>query len=272
MDASACVPLADRAAIAARLEVDRATHLYELGDLDDFFFPECRYFGHPRGDATALVYGGSEPPTLLALGRAPTPELVELVRALAPALPDTVYAHLVPGLAAELAGSFAVEPAGLHRRLVLGAPVAPDDACVAACERLGPEDRARVEAFYRASYPGSWFVPRMLETRRYFGLSEAGALVAVAGVHVYAPSRGVAALGNVATRPDRRGRGLGRVVCVRLLADLAPEIDTIGLNVAADNAPALALYRSLGFEPVCDYEELWLRRPAPGHSSSMGRG
>ena len=71
----------------------------------------------------------------------------------------------------------------------------------------------------------------------------------VAGVHVHSPTWGVAALGNVATLTERRGEGLARAACAalcRLL--LADGIETIALNVRADNAPALAAYSRLGFE------------------------
>ena len=59
------------------------------------------------------------------------------------------------------------------------------------------------------------------------------ALVAVAGTHLLAPEEGAAAIGNIYTRRDRRGRGLGRAVTSAVLADLAG-IETVGLNVRAD--------------------------------------
>jgi len=79
--------------------------------------------------------------------------------------------------------------------------------------------------------------------------------VAAAGVHVYSASRGVAALGNIATHPDRRGRGLGRAVTARLCASLLATVRHIGLNVHAENAAAIACYRGLGFEAVARYGE-----------------
>ena len=104
---------------------------------------------------------------------------------------------------------------------------------------LGAADLADIEAFYRTAYPGTWFAARMLATGRYVGIREDGRLVCVAGVHVHSPTWGVAALGNVATLPERRGEGLARAACAalcRLL--LADGIETIALNVRADNAPA----------------------------------
>jgi predicted GNAT family acetyltransferase len=72
----------------------------------------------------------------------------------------------------------------------------------------------------------------------------------------------VAALGGIATRPDRRGRGLARAASAALCRALRPQVDLIGLNVAAANTSARRCYQALGFRDVCRYEELELRRRA----------
>ena len=65
---------------------------------------------------------------------------------------------------------------------------------------------------------------------------------------------GAAAVGNVYVRRDRRGRGLGRLVTTAVLDALAG-VETIGLNVRADNDAALRLYESLGFARHCEFYE-----------------
>jgi ribosomal protein S18 acetylase RimI-like enzyme len=96
----------------------------------------------------------------------------------------------------------------------------------------------------------------MLETHRYVGVREAGELVSIAGVHVYSPRFGAAALGNVATDPAARGRGHGTVACSHLCQLLAADgISTISLNVRADNKAAIGVYERLGFSPVAEYLE-----------------
>jgi len=54
---------------------------------------------------------------------------------------------------------------------------------------------------------------------------------------------------TIATRPQARGQGVARALMAQGL-DLAAElgVQTMFLEVAADNAAALSLYRSLGFE------------------------
>ncbi|WP_165772236.1 GNAT family N-acetyltransferase [Niveispirillum lacus] len=66
--------------------------------------------------------------------------------------------------------------------------------------------------------------------------------------------RGWAGFYKVACRPDRRGQGLPRRLMTDMLARAARE-GAVGayLQVGADNAPALALYRRLGFRHLYDY-------------------
>ncbi|PZF81369.1 GNAT family N-acetyltransferase, partial [Micromonospora endophytica] len=87
----------DRGVLAGLLGRDPLLHAYELGDLDDFFWPYTSWFR--RGEAVALLYHGARPPTLLALsGPAGVGELAALLGELAPVLPTRCDAHLSPGL------------------------------------------------------------------------------------------------------------------------------------------------------------------------------
>ena len=109
----------------------------------------------------------------------------------------------------------------------------------------------------------------MLAMGPYVGVREAGALTCVAGVHVFSPAWRVAALGNVATLPAQRGRGLARRACAALCRLLLEQgIESVALNVRADNAPALQAYRRLGFEPVADYVETTLGPDGETHSGA----
>ncbi len=100
----------------------------------------------------------------------------------------------------------------------------------------------------------------MLETRQYFGLRVNGRLVSVAGVHVYSEQYRVAAIGNVVTHPAHRNKGYGTLVTARLCQSLLETVEHIGLNVKADNAPAMACYRRLGFEIVAPFSEFTVER------------
>ena len=244
----------DRDALAALLRRDPVLHAYQLGDLDDFFWPYTSWFR--RGDQVALLYHGVTPPVLLAFA-APDdlPEMAALLADLAPMLPTRVYAHLSPGLLEVLGRGYAVEPGGgPHHRMAL-----TDPARLATVTPVGDVlDRAdlpALRALYAAAYPGNWFDPRMLDTGQYVGIRHGGDLVAVAGVHVYSPAYRVAALGNVTTHPRVRGQGHAAAAVAALCARLRPHVDHVTLNVKADNIAAVRLYERLGFTRVADFGE-----------------
>jgi len=252
------VCLHDKEGIAAFLRRDAHLHLYELGDLDDFFWPYTTWYAlQERGEIRELVlfYTGTSLPVLLALTAHPEGTMRDLLRSILPFLPRRFYAHLSGDLANLLAGDYEVEPHGTHHKMALTDPSRPGKVDTAAVARLTGADLPELMRLYEASYPGHWFDPRMLETGYYFGLRQGGELVSVAGIHVYAPHYRVAALGNVTTHPDFRGRGFAAAVCAALCQALRQTVDQIGLNVKADNRSAIALYEGLGFERAGAYEE-----------------
>ncbi|MCH9684202.1 MAG: GNAT family N-acetyltransferase [Deltaproteobacteria bacterium] len=258
---AAVIEIVDREPIERFARRDLGMHLYELGDLDPFFWPHTQWFGLPRADgelaALALLYGSPQIPTLLALGRQDSEATAQLLAAIAPRIPLPVYAHLVPGQLTILGDRVRPQAHGLHLKMEHRdrdrLALRTDDV-----DRLGPSDHDDLLELYGRSYPGNWFDARMLETGQYYGIRSEGALVCVAGVHVYSPRYRVAALGNVTTDPGARGRGLARRATARLCRSLYATVDTIGLNVHADNQAAIACYRSLGFETIGEYEEFAL--------------
>lgn len=248
----ACSVPADLAAIEAFLRRAPYLHAYELGDLDPREAPHTTWIAREPVDAVVLLYRGLAVPTLVALADEDPAALRRLLAEAdaAGALPPRFYAHLTPGMETVLAGRHALELLGHNRKMALAAPVAGprDTATDDDITRLGPADAGEAVAFYAASYPASYFEPVNLERGPYLAIRDGRGLAAVAGVHVYSPVKRVASLGNIATRPDARGRGLARRVTAALCRLLQREIDVIGLNVRADHASAIACYRGVGFE------------------------
>ena len=249
------------ARIEAFLRRDAPLHIYELGDLDPFFWPHTTWWACSDGDevhALAMLYRGSWP-CLIALDRATPEGLVEIVAAIGDELPDALSAHLSPGIIEAVHG-FAVEPHGHHYKMQLKHEQVLKRIDASGCIRFSSTDSQELEAFYAQHYPGNWFDKRMLQTGQYFGIRDGDHVVCVSGVHVYAPAQGVAALGNIATAVSHRGRGLARRATAALCGSLLQSVDTIGLNVHCDNFAAIRCYQSLGFEIVADYDEFVLRR------------
>lgn len=253
--------LHDKDRIAAFLRRSPALNVYLIGDLDDFFWPYTQWYGLEEGGElreVALIYAGTSLPVLLALGEDPA-AMRELVRGIAHLLPPRLYTHLGEGVLEELSETYAAEPYGAHLKMALAERGRLEAADTMGAVRLGPGDLDEVLAFYAAAYPDGWFDPRMLETEQYFGVRHGGALASVAGIHVYSPAYAVAALGNIATLPELRGRGLAGAAAAATCRSLLERVSVVGLNVRADNAPAIACYRRLGFEPVATYDEHMLR-------------
>jgi RimJ/RimL family protein N-acetyltransferase len=102
----------DRDELAELLRRDPVLHTYELGDLDDLFWPDTRWFRY--ADSVALLYHGGEMPILLALDRSDRAnQLRGLLTELTPLLPERFHAHLSPGAEAALATRFR-PAAGYH--------------------------------------------------------------------------------------------------------------------------------------------------------------
>lgn len=254
----------DRAAMEAFFRRDSANNVYQLGDLDDPFWSYTTWYALSNGGdirAVAMIYAKLRPPCLLATGGADDlPHLNRLVESILHLLPPRFFSHLAVGLGESLAPTHHLEPHGLHCKMSLNAAALP--ACDGAgVVRLGPPDRDELLDFCRRGNLGQWFDPDTLATNRYFGLRQNDQLVSMAATHTESRTHAVAALGNIGTLPEFRSRGCARAVTAALCRDLlADGITQIGLNVKADNAPAIRCYQSLGFTACGQYEEYMVQK------------
>lgn len=253
--------LHDKVEIESFLRRNTYLHIYSIGDLDDFFWPNTVWYGLKRGEEIreiALLYTAMTMPVMLALTLGAVEEMRSLLKSAMHLLPRRIYAHFSPGLSDVLEGDYHIEPHGTYYKMKLTDKSRLEAVDTSAVVPLTPGDLAEVRELYDVSYPGNAFDPRMLETGHYYGVRRDSRLVGVAGVHVYSARYRVAALGNVVTHPEHRGKGVATAACAKLCRDLLKTVDHIGLNAKADNEPALASYRRLGFERVATYEECTL--------------
>lgn len=247
--------LSDPAAIRALLETDRSWCVYPLGDLAPGLFEHAEWFHAADGEpALVLLFRGFQKPVLFTLGPA------EAVRPLLEEAVDDpeLFLHVRPEIIPLVEERYAVPAVDPMWRMILE----PSDLRAAPGEatRLTAADLPRLQALYADGEPvgeaPGFFAASMLEDGVYYGVREAGALVSAAGTHILAPAEGVAAIGNVYTRRDCRGRGLAARVTGAVAAELLRrDIATVALNVDQRNGAALRLYERLGFHRYCEFRE-----------------
>jgi ribosomal protein S18 acetylase RimI-like enzyme len=253
------VILDDKEEIESFLRRNVPLHIYELGDLDDFYWPHTTWYAMREGKqvrALLMLYTAEALPVVLALcedGEIPLQR--ELMRSIFHLLPRRFYGHVTPGIEEALSHSYVLIHLGAHLRMLLKDPRPLEEVDTTLVFPLSISDVGDLMAFYKLSYPGHNFSPRMLKTNMYWGVKKEGSIVSVAGVHVCSQSYRVAALGNIATHPDFRKRGLGTAVTAKLCSSLLDIVERIGLNVRMDNAAAINIYKNLGFSIEIEFNQ-----------------
>jgi ribosomal protein S18 acetylase RimI-like enzyme len=240
--------LTDKDQIRSILRSDPQWCVYALGDLADRMFVKCQWF---TPDLTLVLhdYGTS---ILFAHGTGSIQEALTHVR-------WPVHLQVRRDALEVVARHAAVTDVKHMRRLAWPAGArATESADDTETRRLGSRDIPALKRLYADGEPTGespdFFYDSMVPNGVFFGVYEGDDLVAAAGTHLFAPEEGAAAIGNVYTRRDRRGRGLGRAVTAAVLRRLR-HVETVGLNVRADNAAALHVYESLGFVKHCAFNE-----------------
>ncbi len=251
--------LTDLDAVRRILHRDRIWSAFTLADLTPGYREHAEWRGD--GDTVWLIYRAFEPPLLVPAGEpAALAALLDEV-AHEPAFYLSVHESLLEPLAER---GYAFERRRLMYRMALDAD--SYEACrTVETRRLTSAHRGAVEALYEEGRPRGehpeFFLPAMLDIGVYEGVWDGDELVAAGGTHVFAPSEGVAALGNVYVRRDCRGSGLGAAVTTAVVDRIrAAGVPTIVLNVVATNAAACRTYRRLGFRIHCEFVEAVARK------------
>jgi ribosomal protein S18 acetylase RimI-like enzyme len=223
----------DKQALRALFARDPIAAVYQLGDLAEPFFSACRWFASDSG--AVLLYYGLAVPVLVTFGD--TAALLPHVP-----VPPRFYTKLADAELPLFAAYRLTERLDLY---VMGLD-ALIPATAAVTLRIAT-DAAPLIPLYR-HYPGNYFEPSQVESGLYVVAEIDGCPVAAGGTHAYAPEERAAALGNLVTATEHRGRGIARALMGFLCAELLRRgICHIGLHVTRDNRAAIACYRKLGF-------------------------
>jgi GNAT superfamily N-acetyltransferase len=244
--------LGDRSQILAYLETDRLYAAYAIGDLEPGLFEQCTWLGAQRAgrlQALALLYRGLSPSALFLMGDADGLGMILEGRP----FPGSVYLTCRAEHLPTTREFFTWEEAIPMWRMVL--QPGRFEPAGGQCMRLLPAHFEQLAALY-AHGGGPAFTLVQMQQGVFYGILLGGQLVAAAGTHLVSPTYGVAAVGNVFTHPDYRGRGYGTRTTSAVLADLLDSgIGDIVLNVGQGNAVAARVYERLGFERYCAFLE-----------------
>jgi GNAT superfamily N-acetyltransferase len=248
--------LSDPVMIRRLLETDRLWSVYALGDLSPEMFRHCAWHCAPDGaPALLLLYRAFATPVIFTLGEASV--VGGLLEQVGP--PPELYLHVRPEMTPVLRSRYEIPIVKTMWRMILDSK-AYRPIMTERVSRLSPHDLPALQRLYADGEPSGeapdFFASGMLTGGVYFGVREGEDLTAAAGTHLVVPAEGVAAVGNVYTRRDSRGRGLATLVTSAVTAELLRlGLQTIALNVEQHNLPAARVYERLGYVRYCPFHE-----------------
>jgi ribosomal protein S18 acetylase RimI-like enzyme len=161
--------------------------------------------------------------------------------------PRDAYFMGTDAIDAALADLYELDPPAYLLRMAVDADTFRPFAGPA--ERLVPADIDELNRLYQLGFRGG-FPATILEDGVYYGVRVRGHLVAAAGTHVINAREGIAVVGNVLTHVDYRGHDFAKMVTSAVTTELLDRVRDVALNVHADNDPAVAAYRHLGYRDV----------------------
>ena len=276
------------------LSQDPVWAAYAIADLRPDLARHCRWRVAPDASGLALLYFGLVPPVLLTAG-SPAGVAAALTGA---DLPEELFLSILPSHLPAVEQHYQqVVPQKMVRMVLTQGRQVP--APGQPVRRLARTDECRLKALYRhgGDYAPDAFDPCQLEDGYFFGIENGdGTLAAAGGTHVAFrtespspttansnPSRylspvdatvsqGVAAIGNIYTRPDCRGMGYGSAVTSSISRALQEDgFRVIVLNVDEQNLVARSIYEKLGFDVHCLFFEGLARKVRLPTIANSGR-
>ncbi|HSH21630.1 MAG TPA: GNAT family N-acetyltransferase [Candidatus Caenarcaniphilales bacterium] len=260
-------PTRDRQLLRAFLERDRLRAAYAICDLDEKEFGRTRWgVATENGEVIAVVleYTGLTPQPLFVAGDPVGVAAIvrDVVR------PRLVYLAADAGHLPELQRVYRIDSGPPMIRMWVDHTSFRPVSGVAV--RLLPVEIGDLNRLYGLGFT-SWLPADAIASGVYYGVRVGGRLVAAAGTHVVSEWAGLAAVGNVMTDADYRGRGYAKLTTGAVTQELLGTCEQVVLNVRSDNPPAIAAYRALGYREHCRFEERLAHRRRAGWDSILGQ-
>lgn len=246
---------------------DPYQHLYEIGNLHEKFFGRSEWFCAGENSeikAMAMVHKAEDEKNnmVFLLENKNMEHAAGLLQGIKDILPAVFYAHVTKETAELLKPKYEISTPVIYNKMRINGDmfVGSSIKYPEYTYRVNANDFETVNEFLRAINPSAFFMHSMLKTGKYFIIRKNSDIIAMAGVHFYSKETGIAAIGNVATAPEFRGKGYAGSVTASLVQDLWKEVKYIGLNVRADNTAAIKVYEKMGFVFHSSHEEILAKR------------
>ncbi|UTR13996.1 GNAT family N-acetyltransferase [Salipaludibacillus sp. LMS25] len=95
-----------------------------------------------------------------------------------------------------------------------------------------------------------FFTKSEIERCPFLGIKDGKNFIAVGGFHFYDAQ--LVEVGNIVTRPDYRGKGLGKLLTSQLTRLGKQRSTDVYLGVLSENEPAIKVYKGLGYEATAE--------------------
>ena len=264
------VETGDRVRLAAGLLAAPAAHTYQLADLEEPHWQHTRWWAMDDGRLRGIVVlyqGLGIPMVITSLDDACGGVLSHAL----PELPDRVQASLATSEIERVKPSFEIQRRTRRYRMRLSQPDKLDQIDTSAVVALREPDYEELEhTLLRPvnsagdQLDGHFLTQAMTGFGPYGAIRSGNRLVASAGVHVVSEAHGVGEIGNVATMPAHRGKGLATACTAWVAKRLLERVVNVSLNVDTGNAAAIKVYERLGFEVISEYHSCYLARLSQG--------
>lgn len=222
--------------------------VYAISDVYPPYRRNATFLGARRDgrlESVLLLYSLPTFTSLLPFGDAPG---VEEILDAVDDLPETPFIIVREEHLPVVQRSYVLaDPARMSRMAVEAQALRPSGPIDRPIMRLDRSHFEALDELYQ-SLEGRFFDVSMLANGPYFGIFDAGDLIAAAGMHTLSAKHGLGTIGNVATRPAYRGRGYATALThavASALVDMGAGL--LALNVRQDNVPAVRAYTKLGF-------------------------
>ncbi len=244
---------------------DRARHdyIYQFNNLEPKLWENVVCFGLYSGTGLkeiAMLNMNYRVPVLLAACYDNVELNIELISGIKKYLPPEFYTHMDHTTLITVFSKSEIHGKEDYMNMGLCDQTAMAGRPTGEAVRLGWKDLQDIKELLEASYPDAWLDDELVKLGENFGIYADSKLISFAGIHAFSRKYQVAAVAHVTTHPDHRKKGHGEAVVAELLKDLKDKIGYIGLNVRANNQPAISCYKKLGFKAFGSFAACEIKR------------